>query len=136
MGMDARYQELAPVQLIDAFNRRDWEAVGRLVTPDIVYEIVLSREVIRGRGEFVAFNRGYPGDWRITIDQVIAEGEQVVLRLTFQTGEQVAPAIIFFELRDGLIARQSDWWPEYYDPPAWRGERFQGGRRGVNGAHQ
>jgi hypothetical protein len=127
MSIDARSHELAPVRLIDAFNRRAWEAVGRLVTPDIVYEIVLSREVVRGRDAFVAFNRDYPGDWRITIDQVVADGDQVVLRLSFRVGEQVEPAIIFFELRDGLISRQSDWWPEYYDPPAWRGDRFQGG---------
>ena len=125
MSLDERHRDLAPVRLIDAFNRRDWDTVVQLVAPDIVYEIILSRETVRGRDEFVAFNRDYPGDWWIDIDQVVAEGDRVVIRLSFRVDSQVEPAIIFFELRDGLIARQSDWWPEYYEPPAWRGERYR-----------
>jgi len=30
----------------------------------------------------------------------------------------VMPGISFFDLRDGRIARITDWWPDSYEPPA------------------
>ena len=125
MSVAERRRSLAPVRLMEAMNRRDWETVASLLAPDVVLELALSRETIRGRDEFIAFNRGYPGAWEIAIDQVVADGDDVVLRLTVTIGEQAEIAIAFFELRDGLIVKETDYWPEFYDPPAWRGERYR-----------
>lgn len=123
--MPERLQALAPVRLFEAMNRRDWDAVAQLLAPDVILELALSREVIRGRDAFIAFNREYPGDWHIVIDQVVADGDAVVLRLTVTIGEQTDIAIAFFDLRNGLIARETDYWPELYEPPAWRGDRYR-----------
>jgi hypothetical protein len=123
--LDARHRDLPPVLLMEAMNRRDWETAGQLLAPDDVFELALSRERIVGRDAYIDFNRGYPGDWHIAIDQVVAEGDSVVLRLTVTIGDQAEIAIAFFELRDGLISRETDYWPEYYDPPEWRGERYR-----------
>lgn len=125
MTVDAKHRNLAPVRLMEAMNRREWETVREWLAPDVVFELALSRERIEGRDAYIEFNRGYPGDWMIAIDQVVAEGDTVVLRLTVTIGEQADIAIAFFELRDGLITRETDYWPEYYDPPAWRGERYR-----------
>ena len=123
MSVSSRYRDLAPVRLYDAMNRRDWEAVAKLVAPDIRCELVLSREIVRGRDAFIAFNTEYPGAWDIAIDQ--ADGDEIVLRISVTIDGQVEQAIVFFEMRDGVIVRLSEWWPEYYRPPAWRGDRFQ-----------
>ena len=89
MSVAERHRSLAPVRLIEAMNRRDWETVSSLLAPDVVLKLALSRETIRGRDEFIAFNRGYPGAWDIAIDQVVADAdrEAVVLRLTVTIGE-------------------------------------------------
>lgn len=125
MTVQGDHMNLAPVRLMEAMNRRDWEAVAGLLQPDVVFELALSREFIRGREAYIAFNRGYPGEWHIAIDQVVADGDAVVLRLTVTIGEQADIAIAFFELRDGLIARETDYWPEYHNPPDWRGDRYR-----------
>ena len=36
--------------------------------------------------------------------------------------EQVVQAVSLFELRDGKIVRQVDYWPEPYEAPAWRAQ--------------
>ena len=123
--LSAEHEALPAVRLVRAIGMKDWGAVERLIAPDFSYEIVLSREEIFGREVYLEFNRTFPGDWTMPIDQVVHEGNTTVIRLRFIVGEAVDHAIMFFESENGLVTKQSDWWPEFYDPPAWRGDRYR-----------
>lgn len=109
-------------QLWQAMDRFDFEAAGDLLHEDYVCEWPQSRERIRGRDNFVAVNKNYPGRWRIAIQRLIASGNQVATEVTLSYDGQIARAVSFFELRDGKIVRETDYWPEPYEAPEWRAQ--------------
>lgn len=73
--------------------------------------------MVRGRDDYVAFNRTYPGDWDLTVDRVIAQADEGVSWTTFVVGDKTMTGLCFFRFRDGLIAEIDDFWPEPYEPP-------------------
>jgi ketosteroid isomerase-like protein len=106
------------------FDAADF-AVGDLLHDDFVGEWPLSRERIRGRENFIAVNAHYPGRWRIRVERmVVSEEDSVVVTVAALTNAEhaaeTAQAVSFFELRDGRIARLTEYWPELYEAPAWR----------------
>jgi predicted SnoaL-like aldol condensation-catalyzing enzyme len=113
-------ESLAPVRLWRAFEARDWETAAALLHDDFVGEWPVSNERFVGRDAFIRLNREYPGDWHITIDRVVAQGDCVVTQVHVDVGDARAYALSFFDLKDGLIVKLVDWWPEPYDPPEWR----------------
>lgn len=122
--ISAEHEALPAVQLVRALGEKAWDRAAELVADDLVYDIVLSNEVIHGKAAWLEFNRSYPGEWEMPIDQVIHEGTATVVRLRFISETQYDHAIIFFETEDGLVTRQSDWWPEFYAPPTWRTGKY------------
>ena len=103
-----------------AFDRFEFEAVAPLLHDDFVLEWPQSGERIRGRDNFIAINKHYPGQWRITIQRLVACGDEVVTEITATYGDQVARAVSFFQLQDGKIIRVREFWPDPFDAPPWR----------------
>ena len=100
---------------------KDWDALGELLAPDVVYELPQTRERITGREPYVRFNREYPGDWHARIERIVAEPGQVVSWVRVAVGLEEMYAISFFTGdEDGRIAAVTDFWPEPYEPPAGR----------------
>jgi len=102
------------------FERRDFEATSELLHSDYLGEWPQTGERVRGKSNFVTINQSYPEQWQVTVMRMVASGNQVVseVKLTYQ--EEIVYAISFFELLDGKIMKETDYWPEPYDPPAWR----------------
>lgn len=100
-----------------ACEDRDWEAFGQVVAPDIVYRVPQTREMVRGRDDYVAFNQTYPGDWHLTVDRVIAQDGEGVSWTTFVVGDEAMTGLCFFRLSGDLITEIDDFWPESYEPP-------------------
>jgi ketosteroid isomerase-like protein len=99
---------------------RDWDSFGRLLTDDVRYELPQTRERITGRAKYLQFNREYPGDWTATLTRLIVDGTSAAGTLNFTVGAHELVGLVFLELRDGLIAEITDFWPEPYEPPAGR----------------
>jgi hypothetical protein len=118
-------ESLPAVKLVRAIGRKDWPTVEALIADDFFYEAVLSDEEIRGKQAYLEFNREFPGDWWMPVDEVVHQGTTTVIRLRFIVGKVVDRAIIFFETDGEVVTRQSDWWPNPYEPPAWRGNRYR-----------
>ncbi|UUZ45083.1 nuclear transport factor 2 family protein [Janibacter limosus] len=100
-----------------ACEERDWEAFGRTVAPDVVYRDPQTREIVRGRADYVAFNQTYPGDWHLTVERVIARDDEGVSWTSFAVGDETMTGLCFFRFGDGLITEIDDFWPEPYEPP-------------------
>jgi hypothetical protein len=109
-----------PVQLWLAFEARDWEGAAALLHDDFVAEWPVSNERFVGRDNFIGMNRAYPGNWHITIERVVTQGDVVVTQVRVDLGAASSYALSFFDLKDGLIVKAVEWWPESYDPPDWR----------------
>ncbi|MFI2783705.1 nuclear transport factor 2 family protein [Streptomyces sp. ALB3] len=107
-----------------AADARDWSAFADTLAEGVVYDLPQSRERIVGKERYVQFNREYPGDWRVRIEQIVADGEarQAAVRTLVTVGPEEVPAIHFFAFDpDGRITAVTDFWPEPYEPPAGRG---------------
>jgi hypothetical protein len=100
-----------------AANARDWGTFAALLHEDVVYEIPQTRERVRGRAAYVDFNATYPGDWTLEIVKLVANEQGAVSQIAFRTGHQEEPGITFFEFKEGLIYRITDFWPVAYEPP-------------------
>lgn len=99
-------------------NARDWPAFAATLHPDVEYRVPQTRELWRGREAFVAFYATYPGDWTLEMVDLLAAGERAISQCAFHVEQQTQRNICYFTLRDGLIWRIEDWWPEDYSPPA------------------
>ncbi|MFV0292203.1 MAG: nuclear transport factor 2 family protein [Paracoccus sp. (in: a-proteobacteria)] len=97
---------------------KDWLA------PEFVGLWPQSGEVIRGRVEFAKVNAAFPGRGHWTFEEVslIAEGSRVVtdMRVTNPLLEVTARALTFHDITESLICRQTEYWPDQYEVPAWR----------------
>ena len=105
-----------------AMQTNDFHAAGELLHDDYVLEWPQSGERIRGRANFVAINQQYPaqGRWEFRVYRIIAEGEQVVSDVEVTDGAVTGRAITFSRVRDGKIVHQTEFWPDPFEPPAWR----------------
>lgn len=103
-----------------AFDRFEFEAVAPLLHDDFVLEWPQSGERIHGRDNFIAINKHYPGQWRITINRMVACGDEVVTEITATYGDQTAHAVSFFQLKDGKILHIREYWPDPMEAQSWR----------------
>ena len=106
-----------------------WAAMGSsrfdevipLIGEGFVCEWPHSRERIVGRENFVEIQRIYPGTGSITVERLVEDGAgQVATQCRVEWDGTVAFAVSFFTLSDGKITHLLEWWPEPYEPPAWR----------------
>jgi hypothetical protein len=104
----------------DTLERRDWDAFGALLDPEVVYELPQTRERIRGRDRYVRFNVEYPGDWHIEPRVMLGDDRDGSLLFRWRSGDDDALAVTFFEVANGVITRITDFWPEPYEPPPGR----------------
>jgi ketosteroid isomerase-like protein len=107
---------------------RDWEGVGELLAEDFVLEWPNARVRIRGRTNFVEFNRSYPEGWSIEVLRILAERDVAIseVRVPHPT---VGPhyALSFFEVENGRLARGREYWVEerYVEPGPERARWFE-----------
>jgi len=106
---------------------RDWDGVGELVADDFVLEWPETRERIRGRTNFVEFNRNYPEGWSIEVLGVLADGPRVSSEVRVphpQIGLHYAAS--FFEVENGRLARGREYWVRVSttdeEQPDWRAQ--------------
>jgi ketosteroid isomerase-like protein len=108
-------------RLWQAFDTLDFEAAGEVLHDDFIAEWPQSRERMH-KDNFLAVNKHYPGSWHITILRIIAEGDQVATEVRIDIDGRTDYAVSFYELRDGKIIKETDYWPEPYEAPAWRAQ--------------
>ena len=105
---------------IERLDHRDWDAFRALLHPDVVYEIPQTRERIRGRDRYMAFNAEYAGDWHVEQRLILGDERNACVLFRWTRDAEDSLAIAFFELDGGQITRIRDFWPEPYDPPSGR----------------
>ena len=107
-----------------AMQTNDFRRAGELLHDDYLLDWPQSGERIRGRANFIAINETYPahGRWDFTIHRILAEDDQVVSDVGVTDGVITGRVITFSTIRDGRIIRQTEFWPDAFEPAAWRAE--------------
>lgn len=106
----------------EAVVRRFWDlmasnqfaSVGAVLAQEFTLDWPQSGERIRGAANFARMNAEYPshGPWRFTLTRLVAQGLSVVTEVDVTDGAQQGHAISFFMLRDGLVQRIVEYWPD------------------------
>jgi ketosteroid isomerase-like protein len=116
------------VDFWERIQARDWDAVGRLLTDDFVLEWPDARLRIRGRENFVEFNRIYPEGWAIEVLGIVSEGNTVVSEVRVPHTEQGIYYVVSIMNVDGdRITGGREYWLEDHeeDMPAERARLFE-----------
>ncbi|MEZ5724975.1 MAG: nuclear transport factor 2 family protein [Paracoccaceae bacterium] len=109
----------------DAMRSNDFDAAAaRWLAPDYVGLWPQSGEVARGPDAFARMNNVFPdqGNWRFEETSILADGPRVVsnMRVTNAGTGDVFHTITFHDVAEGRITRQTEYWPDPYEVPAWR----------------
>jgi hypothetical protein len=128
----------------EAVVAQDYDEIARLRHPDWTAVWPQSGELVRGSENDLAITRNYPGGepqllpegrllgsedrWAVSplgggAYRVAGEGEVWMgqWRMRYPDG-RVWFTILLFELRDGLIWRETAYWAEPLEAPAWRAQ--------------
>jgi limonene-1,2-epoxide hydrolase len=108
----------------DALARSDWDTAAGLLHDDYVEEWPQSGERIVGRDDALAINRNFPGGLpSMQVRRAVSDGDLAVLEvaLTYVDGS-VWQGVSIMEIRDGAIAKQTDYFAQPFEAPQWRAQ--------------
>ena len=118
--------ETSPVELLRTYvavlEARDWAALTALLHEDVVYRLPQTREVVRGRDDYLRWNTDYPGGWHLRLVEAYGDRTGAAARLSVRIdGEPGAVdarrALARRGVRDGRSTR------------GWRGARGRAASR-------
>jgi hypothetical protein len=97
------------------------EAEYELRHPDYVMEMPQSEERIRGRDNMREFQEAYPNPPRIIPRRVAGSGDVWVIEARSDYGDgQIFHVAMIVEFRDGKVWRDTRYYAEPFEAPAWR----------------
>ena len=90
--------------------------------PDFVMEMPQSAERVRGRDAMRRMQEAFPGGGPdVTLRRVVGAGRVWVAEATNRYGEDAWQVVVIFELDDdGLVARETRYYAQPFEPPPWR----------------
>ena len=107
--------------LVAALNAGDLRALDRVFTSDIVMEWPQSRERIVGAENRREIYGRFPSLPHVTPRRVIGGDDVWTLEASLDYGDGDPYLCVFiFEMRGGLIARETGYWSKPFPAPDWR----------------
>jgi hypothetical protein len=117
-----------PRQIVERFwhlmNTNDWDAVGTVLHDEFLLTWPQSGERIRGRANFSAVNAHYPATdvWHFAVRHLVADDTMAASAVAVTMSALKAEVVTFFEVRDGLIRRVTEYWPDSFEAASWRAQ--------------
>ena len=106
-----------------ALARGDFDAVAELIADDFVQEWPQSGERIRGKEACLNVFRNYPGGGPTArVRRVSGEGDLIVAEVDMDYGGKPTHMVSVIELKNGKLARETDYWADPFPAPAWRSQ--------------
>ena len=102
-------------------DAQNWENLSNYFEPDALIHWPNTKEQFTV-AEFVWANKEYPGNWKITLQRIHEINNQVisVVLVELEDGDAAFTAVSFFEFKDNLIIKLTEYWGDVAEPPAWR----------------
>lgn len=100
------------------------KAMDEFASEDMVQEWPQSGERIVGRDNALAIDRSFPGGLpRMSFRRITGEGDLVVMEVELEYADgSVYQGVSIIELRDGRIAKETDYFAEPFVAPQWRAQ--------------
>ena len=91
---------------------------------EFVAEMPQSRERIRGRDNMLALQRAFPPDRVPTfrVRRITGGGDVWTVEAVGDYGGEIYLVVCIFEFREGTIVRETRYYPEPFQAPAWRAQ--------------
>jgi hypothetical protein len=95
---------------------RDWDGLGRLLADDFSVDWPDTRLRIRGRDNFVEFNRTYPEGWTIEVLAIVGEGGTVVSEVRVPHTERgIFYVISILHVQGEQVVHGREYWLEEHE---------------------
>ncbi len=107
--------------LVNALNASDLEALDNVFTDDVVMEWPQSGErIVGGQNRREVYSR-FPSLPHVTPRRITGSGALWVVEASLDYGDGDPFQCVFvFEMRDGLIAKETGYWSKPFPAPDWR----------------
>ena len=107
--------------LVAALNASDLEGLDRVFTDDVVMEWPQSGErIVGGQNRREIYSR-FPSLPHVTPRRTTGSGDLWVLEASLDYGDgEPFQCVFVFEMRDGLIAKETGYWSKPFPAPDWR----------------
>ena len=109
-------------RLVGCINERRVDVMDELFHEDAVMDWPQSGEQIIGGDARRAVYGAFPALPTVTPRRILTAGDLAVMEARLDYGEAAYQAVFIFEFRDGLIARETAYWAEPFEAPAWRSQ--------------
>ena len=99
-----------------------FDEIGELMKENTEVWLPNTREIFRGRNQYINFNKKYPGRWFITMDKILSKEDMVVSAVKVESVDKTSSfyATSFFVIEDNLISEITEYWGDNGEPPQWR----------------
>lgn len=114
--MDDRTVQLALQRHWDASDTGDFEAEHDIYHEDAVLDYPQSGERIRGRRNIQQSRFLQPNKKRFTVRRMIGSGDLWVTEFVLSYDGVPSYAVSIMEFRDGLVARETQYFADRFDP--------------------
>ena len=108
----------------DRLATQDWDGVRELLRDDYVQEWPQSGELIEGPEDAIAINRNFPGGLPTMRRRRSVGSEDLAVlevELSYADGS-LYQGVSIVEVRDGKVAKETDYFAQPFDPPQWRAQ--------------
>ena len=107
-------------RLIACINDRKIDIMDQLFHDDAVMEWPQSGERVRGAENRRGIYKSFPQLPTITPRRMISNGDLVVAEALLDYNGPRYQTVFIFEFKNGKIARETAYWSEPFEAPAWR----------------
>lgn len=115
-------------RLIACINERKIEVMDELFHEDAVMDWPQSGEKVVGAENRRGIYSSFPQLPTITPRRMISDGDLVVAEVTLDYGAPVpSKAVFIFEMKNGKIVKETAYWSESFEAPAWRAKWVEKG---------
>jgi hypothetical protein len=109
---------------------RHWSVSGRdepktvheIYHDDVVVEYPQSSERIVGRHNLEALRQAYPAKLTFAIRRILGSGDLWVTDYVITYDGKPVHTVSIMEFRNGKVARETLYFADPFDPPAWRAQ--------------
>jgi ketosteroid isomerase-like protein len=108
-------------RLIACINDRNIEIMDDLFHDDAIMDWPQSGEKVVGAENRRGIYQAFPQLPKITPRRMVSDGDLVVAEATLDYGApEPSKTVFIFEFKDGKIAKETAYWSEPFEAPAWR----------------
>lgn len=119
--MSEQENRIALERLVQAFQKRDADAIADLVHEDVVEEYPQSGERIRGKQDYLSVFESIPLMPNVLEYRLTLSGDLAIAERTVEYGGNRSYNTAITEMEDGKVKRARQYFATPFEAPQWRG---------------